>query len=50
MKNIKENIISVCTYIINTEEDNYNSSECKDNHVYELAKWILNNINNIWKE
>jgi hypothetical protein len=40
---LKQDIVSLCTYIIETEEEDYKYS-MKENHVYEIATHILENI------
>lgn len=38
------NIRSICTYVMNTEQEDYNNSFNKEDHVYELARQVLNDI------
>lgn len=43
---MKEDLISICTYILETEESDYNESAKQDTHIYALAKNVLKELNN----
>ncbi|NCQ50487.1 hypothetical protein GW796_01015 [archaeon] len=44
MNDINKDIKLLCVYILESEEENYNESEDKENHVFALAKKIMINL------